>query len=153
MSEHIAGAREYLMALGIRDPDGWIVGHVPREKQVDAKYYKNARAEIGRRIGQRTVCWVSDDVEWVYKNLYEQGDIVCLAELITRNIAIISVFRHCILSSDTNSSWAARLNPYAYESKTRAICYPHQDTLVCDPEWVRIETTAGNAPAQVSNHA
>lgn len=156
--DNIADARKSLATVGIHDPDGWIVAHVRRGDYLeaarfhvatDAKYFKDARAAIAKQIGPRTVCWVSEDSEWVYKNVFEQGDIIIRNSSLT-DFATISLFRHVIMSNSSYSWWATWLNPCSYTD--RAICCPDrwfgptgpQDVeTIFEPEWTRIATTSG----------
>ena len=126
---HRTKAKANLAQLSIHDPDGWIVGHALKG---DAKYFKEARATIGKRIGPRTVCWITDDVEWIYRNLYEQGDTVNAISDVMIDFASIALFRHIIVSN-IYSWWAAWLNPSNYSD--RIIYY--------EPECMCIETTSG----------
>lgn len=156
--DHLTQAKASLASAGIHDPDGWIVAHVRRGDYLkvpdfhvvtNAKYFKDARDAIAKQIGPRTVCWVSEDIDWVYKNVYEQGDIVISNNSIT-DFAIISLFRHIIMSNSSYSWWATWLNPCSYSN--RAICCPdrwfgptgHQQVeTIFEPEWTRIVTTSG----------
>jgi len=157
---HLTKAQETLALNGIKEPDGWIVAHVRRGDYLamahvhvvtDENYFKRARAEIAKQIGPRTVCWISEDLDWVYKNVYEQGDVVMNSDTMT-DFACLSLFRHVIMSNSTYSWWATWLNPKSYEISTRVICCPdrwfgpagHQDVeTIFEPGWVRIETTSG----------
>jgi len=156
--DHIAEARKSLATVEIHDPDGWIVAHVRRGDYLElpnyhvvtnAKYFKDARAAIAKQVGPRTVCWISEDSEWVYKNVFEQGDVV-LSNTSMTDFAAIALFRHVIMSNSSYSWWATWLNPCSYTD--RAICCPdrwfgptgHQNVeTIFEPEWTRIATTSG----------
>lgn len=158
--DHILKANESLTSSGIENPDGWIVAHVRRGDYLElpnfhvvtnAQYFKDARNEIAKRIGPRTVCWISEDIDWIYKNVYEQGDVVLNGDTMT-DFACLSLFRHVIMSNSTYSWWATWLNPNKYEPDTRVICCPdrwfgptgHQNVeTIFEPEWIRITTTSG----------
>ena len=151
--DYITKAKQALASSGIENPDGWIVAHVRRGDYLEAsdfhvvthaQYFKNARAEIAKRIGPRTVCWISEDIDWVYKNVYEQGDVVMNGDTMT-DFACLSLFRHVIMSNSSYSWWATWLNTNAYD--TRVICCPDrwfgptgpQDVeTIFEPEWIRI---------------
>lgn len=153
--DYIKRAEASLADVGIHDVDGWIVAHVRRGDYLELpqfhvvtgqKYFKDARAEIAKRVGSRTVCWISEDMDWVYKNVYEQGDIVMNGDTMT-DFATLSLFRHVIMSNSSYSWWATWLNTNNYDSKTRVICCPdkwfgptgHQNVeTIFEPEWIRI---------------
>lgn len=154
--------------IAIEDPDGWIGAHVRRGdylisqefyRVTDADYFIRARKTIESQIGERGVCWVTDDLDWVYKNLYKQGDKVISGDSLT-DFACLSSFRHIIMSNSTFSWWATWLNPKNYTD--RKICCPMQwygptgpkdYETIYETEWTRIVTTSGNAKAQDCNQA
>jgi hypothetical protein len=158
-----AKAMGYLAeTCGIRDPSGWIAAHVRRGDYLKSghveyhvvttpTYFNGARDEICKRIGEkRTVCWITEDPEYVYKNLYQIGDKVVSSDGPT-DFACLSLFEHVILSNSTFSWWATWLNPRSYTS--RILCAPsawfgptgHQDVeTVYEEGWVRIDPTSGN---------
>lgn len=156
--DYITKAKEVLASATIENPDGWIVAHVRRGDYLEVpnfhvvtneKYFKDARAEIAKRIGPRTVCWISEDLEWIYKNVYEQGDVVMNNDMMT-DFACLSLFRHVIMSNSSYSWWATWLNPSSYDTGSRVICCPDrwfgptgpQDVeTIFEPEWIRISTT------------
>ena len=155
---HIAKARAALAQTGVNEPDGWIGAHVRRGDYIEggqipihsvtnAEYFKKARAIIQKEIGLRTVCWITDDPEWVYKNLYEQGDVVQSSDKMT-DFASLSLFRHIIMSNSTFSWWATWLNPLDYMASSRKICCPSkwfgpkgpQDyESIYEPDWIRVD--------------
>lgn len=155
---HRKNAMDYMSSIHIHNPDGWIGAHVRRGDYLDAaeyhcvtskEYFKRARSSIAERIGPRTVCWISEDLEWVYKNVYENGDTVIHSDAIT-DFTCLSLFRHIIMSNSTFSWWATWLNPNQYTS--REICCPDrwfasrgpQDyESIYEPEWRRISTISG----------
>ena len=155
---YIEKARASLSDAGIRkDHDGWIGAHVRRGDYINglhapihsvtnAAYFRRARAKIQDEIGLRGVCWITDDIDWVYKNVYEQGDVVQSSDRMT-DFASLSLFRHTIMSNSTFSWWAVWLNPLDYES--RKICCPSkwfgprgpsEYETIYEPEWVRVDT-------------
>lgn len=154
----INAANEAFTRTPIHNPDGWIAAHVRRGDYLfasnyhvvtDAEYFKKAREEINKRIGPRTVCWITEDPEWVYKNVHQQGDVVICGDSMT-DFACLSQFRHIIMSNSTFSWWATWLNPNNYAD--RVICCPNkwfgpqgpQDfETIYEPEWIRIETMSG----------
>lgn len=154
----INAANEAFARTQIHDPDGWIAAHVRRGDYLlasnyhvvtDAEYFKKAREEINKRIGPRTVCWITEDPKWVYTNIYQQGDVVICGNSMT-DFACLSLFRHIIMSNSTFSWWATWLNPNNYAD--RVICCPNkwfgpqgpQDCeTIYEPEWIRIETMSG----------
>lgn len=156
--DHLTKAKANLALAGIENPDGWIVAHVRRGDYLEAanyhsvtnaKFFNDARAVIGAKIRPRTVCWVSEDIKWVYENVFQQGDVVVSSDFMT-DFATISLFRHVIMSNSSYSWWATWLNPCSYDS--RVICCPDkwfgpsgpQDVeTIFEPEWIRIETTSG----------
>lgn len=154
-------AMGYLLeTCAITDPSGWIAGHVRRGDYLKATdfhvvttsaYFNGARAEICRRIGgNRTVCWITEDPEYVYRHLYEAGDKVVYSDGFT-DFACLSLFQHCILSNSSFSWWATWLNPREYSS--RILCAPSkwfgptgpQDVeTVYEEDWIRIDPISGN---------
>jgi hypothetical protein len=152
---YLQKARVALSQAGINEPDGWIAAHVRRGDYVnnlhhyvaDVAYFKRARARIQADIGGRTVCWITDDIEWVYKNVYEQGDVVQSSDKMT-DFASLAQFRHILMSNSTFSWWATWLNPLAYESNSRKICCPStwfgpkgppQYESIYEPDWIRVD--------------
>ena len=156
-----------LVDIGIRAP-GWVGAHVRRGDYVKAadyhlvclkEYYKGARAELGRRLGKRVVCWITDDTSWVYENLYEEGDkVICNKDPLI-DFTILQNFQYMILSNSSFSWWAAFLSYANFaESSDRLICSPNrwfgptgpQDyETVFEPGWLLIDTISGKFVAQV----
>lgn len=146
------------------DLSEWIGVHVRRGDYLaaadyhmitDAEYFKKARSEITKRIGKRTVYWITEDSNWVYKNTYEYGDRVMSSDYMS-DFTQLSQFKYIILSNSSFSWWATWLNPNNYVD--RIICCPDkwfgpagpQDfETVFEPGWIRI--TSGNAAAQLCN--
>ena len=142
-----------LNEVGIQDPDGWIGAHVRRGDYIcsqefyrvtDAAYFTRARTRIESQIGLRVVCWITEDPEWVYKNLYKEGDKVLSGDSLT-DFACVSLFRHIIMSNSTFSWWATWLNPKNYSD--RKTCCPIQwygptgpqdYETIYESEWIRI---------------
>ena len=156
-----------LVDIGIRAP-GWVGAHVRRGDYLKAadyhlvctkEYYKGARSELGRRLGKRVVCWITDDTSWVYANLYEEGDkVICNKDPLI-DFTILQNFQHMILSNSSFSWWSAFLSYANFaESSERLICSPNrwfgpagpQDyETVFEPGWLLIDTMSGNFVAQV----
>jgi hypothetical protein len=136
----IKKANEYLASIHIENPDGWIAAHVGCDL-ANKDYFKRARASIAGRIGPRTVCWISEDIDWVYKNVYENGDNVISCDTMTA-FACLSLFRHIIMSNSSYSWWATWLNPNNYKTGTRVICCPDK-WISYEADWTRIHTTSG----------
>ena len=159
---YIEKAHASLDHAGVKEPDGWIAAHVRRGDYLDPMqapihsvtskdYFKRARARIQKDIGLRTVCWITDDMEWVYRNLYEQGDVVLNGDTMT-DFAALSLFRYMILSNSTFSWWAAWLNPLGYDTPSRRICCPSKwfgssgppsYESIYEADWIRIDTISG----------
>ena len=157
---YLEKARAALSQAGINEADGWIGAHVRRGDFIDhnqipihsvtnAGYFKRARARIEKDIGRRTVCWITDDIEWVYKNVYEQGDVVQSSDKMT-DFASLAQFRYIIMSNSTFSWWATWLNPLDYEKTTRRICCPSkwfgpkgpaQYDSIYELDWIHVEVT------------
>jgi len=120
------------------------------------EYFKGARAEICKRIGLRTVCWITEDPQWVYENVFQDGDKVMYGDSLT-DFAALAQFKYLILSNSTYSWWAAWLNPRGYPITDRIICCTskwfgptgHQEyESVFESNWLRIDTISGNLLAQ-----
>jgi hypothetical protein len=153
-----------LKDAGAYEP-GWIGAHVRRGDYLkaadyhvvcDQKYFKGARAEIDKRIGKRGVCWITEDPEWVYKNLYEEGDKVISNKDPLVDFVCLQHFRDLILSNSSYSWWAAFINPKNHNY--RRICAPNrwfgpkgpQDcSTIFEPGWILIDTTSGNLAEHV----
>jgi hypothetical protein len=157
-----AKALERLREQGIYDPDGWIVAHVRRGDYIQPnfssyhnvttpEYFQAARKEIEKRLGgQRTVVWITEDPDYIYKTTYRYGDRVLSGDSI-HDFAALSLFRHVIMSNSSYSWWAVWLNPQHYDS--RYICAPSRwfgpagpkdYETVYEPGWILMDPSSGN---------
>ena len=151
-----------LREQGIQDPDGWIVAHVRRGDYMNPnilgyhnvttpEYFKAARAEIEKRLGQqRTVVWITEEPDYIYKTVYRDGDKVFSGDSV-EDFAALSLFRHVIISNSSYSWWAVWLNPCEYDN--RWVCTPsrwfgpagpQEYETVYEPGWLLIEPSSGN---------
>jgi hypothetical protein len=168
---HLDAANQAFASAGIHGegnteaPNGWIGCHVRRGdyiKHADYHvvttplYFKTARAEICKQKGLRTVCWITEDPQWVYENVFEDGDKIISGESLT-DFAALAQFKYLILSNSTYSWWAAWLNPRGYSKSERVICCPskwfgptgpQECESIFEPGWLRIDTISGNLLAQ-----
>ena len=162
--ELLEKASKALMEAGITEP-GWIGAHVRRGDYLKAadyhlvcgpEYFKGARAELDKRMGKKGVCWITEDAEWVYRNLYKDGDKVISSGDPLVDFVCLQHFKDLILSNSSYSWWAAFINPKSY--RWRNICAPNrwfgpagpQDcSTVFEPEWLLIDTISGNLTEQV----
>lgn len=124
-------ASDILREVGINDPDGWIACLVYNEPPT---YYLTARETIQSKIGLRAVCWITNDTESVYKNLYKEGDKV-INEYQIKQLACLSLFPYIIMSNVSLCWWATWLNPKNYSD--RIICYP-KTLKIYEDEWLKI---------------
>jgi hypothetical protein len=162
--ELLEKASKALKEVGITEP-GWIGAHVRRGDYLKAadyhlvcgpEYFKGARAELDKRIGKKGVCWITEDPEWVYKNLYQQGDKLISNSDPLVDFVCLQQFKDLILSNSSYSWWAAFINPKDYRDRT--ICSPNKwfgstGTQDCrsifEPGWLLIDTISGNLTEQV----
>ena len=168
---HLEAAKATFASMGVygegnkEAPEGWIGCHVRRGDYLSAadyhlvttpQYIKGAREEICRRKGLRTVCWITEDIDWVYKHLYKNGDAVISGKSMT-DFAALAQFKYLILSNSSYSWWAAWLNPRGYKAEDRVICCPskwfgptgpQEFESVFEADWLRIDTNSGNLVAQ-----
>ncbi len=160
-------ADSVLESQRIMGTDGWIAAHVRRGDYLDPnrdgfhqvttpEYFKGARSYIESKLGsKRSVCWITEDPNWVYKNLYQEGDKVFCNETFT-DFALLASFQHLILSNSSFSWWATWLNPYQF--KGRHICVPskwfgvkgpQEYETIYESDWTRIDPTSGNVSTQL----
>ena len=159
-----------LVGAGMIGQHSWIGAHVRRGdylKAADyhltctADYYRGARKFIDDRLGpfhpKQSVCWFSEDPEWVKENLFKEGDLIINGKGPV-DFTSLTYFKHLILSNSSYSWWAAWLNSYFYDPAERVICcpdkwfgptVPHDCYTVREPGWFVIETSSGNLAAQV----
>ena len=153
-------ARAALQELGITDTSGWIAAHVRRGDYLNAAdyhvvttpaYFKGARDEIESTLGgKRGVVWITEDVDWVYKTCFREGDKVIHNDSIT-DFVTLSLFQHIIMSNSSFSWWAVWLNSGKHTN--RQICCPShwfgprgpKDTeTIYEEGWKRIDPASGN---------
>lgn len=152
-------ASKALKEAGAYEP-GWIGAHVRRGDYLKAadyhvacgpEYFKGARAELDRRLGKKGVCWITEDPEWVYKNLYKEGDKLISSGDPLIDFVCLQHFKDLILSNSSYSWWAAFINPNNHNY--RRICAPNrwfgpagpQDcSTIFEPGWILIDTISGN---------
>ena len=162
--ELLERASKALKEVGITEP-GWIGAHVRRGDYLKAadyhmvcgqEYFKGARAELDKRLGKKGICWITEDPEWVYKNLYSSGDKIISSGDPLIDFTCLQLFKDLILSNSSYSWWAAYINPKDYSD--RYICAPNrwfgpagpQDcSTIFEPEWLLIDTISGNLAEQV----